>query len=144
MNRTYDQEWYKKKVDRIYEIMPECAISADIIAGFCTETEEEHKDTLEVMTYSDYTMSYMFKYSERPGTLAERKYTDDIPAEVKKKAFTRNCRPSKTRYPREKNIEGHWKKPLKSWSKGSRKNLKMISKDARLIIKWWSSQRKKI
>lgn len=85
MNRTYDKEWYLKKVDRIYEIMPECAISSDIIAGFCTETEEEHKETLEVIEYAKYSMSYMFAYSERPGTLAARKYEDDVPEDVKKR-----------------------------------------------------------
>jgi tRNA-2-methylthio-N6-dimethylallyladenosine synthase len=85
MNRTYDQEWYLKKVDRIYEIIPDCAISSDVIAGFCTETEEEHQDTLKVMAYSKYSMSYMFAYSERPGTLAARKFEDDIPEEVKKR-----------------------------------------------------------
>ena len=60
-------------------------MSSDIIAGFCTETEEEHQDTLSIMEYSDYSMSYMFFYSERPGTLAARKYQDDIPLEVKKR-----------------------------------------------------------
>ena len=59
--------------------------SSDIIAGFCTETEEDHKDTLSIMEYSKYDMSYMFFYSERPGTLAQRRYKDDIPEEVKKK-----------------------------------------------------------
>lgn len=85
MNRTYDKEWYKAKIDRIYEIMPDCAISSDVITGFCTETEDEHQETLEVMKYSNYSMSYMFFYSERPGTLAARKYEDDIPLEIKKK-----------------------------------------------------------
>jgi len=85
MNRTYSREWYVAKVDRIKEIMPECSISADIIAGFCTETEEDHQATLSVMEYSNYDYSYMFYYSERPGTLAEKKYTDDIPEEVKKR-----------------------------------------------------------
>ena len=85
MNRTYDKEWYKARVDKIYEIMPECAISCDIISGFCTETEEEHQETLEIIKYSNYSMSYMFFYSERPGTLAARKYEDDIPLEVKKR-----------------------------------------------------------
>lgn len=73
------------KVDRIRQIMPDCGISSDIIAGFCTETEEDHKDTLSVMEYSKYDMSYMFFYSERPGTLAERRYKDDVPLEVKKR-----------------------------------------------------------
>ncbi len=85
MNRTYDREWYIKKVDRIYEIVPDCAITSDMIAGFCSETEEEHQDTLSMIEYAKYTMSYMFYYSERPGTLAARKYEDDVPYEVKKR-----------------------------------------------------------
>ncbi|MBS1591294.1 MAG: tRNA (N6-isopentenyl adenosine(37)-C2)-methylthiotransferase MiaB [Bacteroidetes bacterium] len=85
MNRTYTREWYLAKVDRIKTILPDCGISADIIAGFCTETEEEHKDTLSAMEYSKYDYSYMFFYSERPGTLAEKRYEDDIPEEVKKR-----------------------------------------------------------
>lgn len=84
MNRTYTREWYKAKVDRIREIMPDCGISSDIIAGFCTETEEDHQDTLDIMRYSRYDFSYMFFYSERPGTLAQRRYPDDIPETVKK------------------------------------------------------------
>lgn len=85
MNRTYDRAWYMQKVRRIYEIIPDCAISSDMIAGFCTETEEEHQDTLSMIKFAGYSMSYMFYYSERPGTLAERKYEDDIPLEVKKR-----------------------------------------------------------
>ncbi|MBS1642326.1 MAG: tRNA (N6-isopentenyl adenosine(37)-C2)-methylthiotransferase MiaB [Bacteroidetes bacterium] len=85
MNRTYTREWYLAKVDRIKTILPDCGISADIIAGFCTETEEEHKETISAMEYSKYDYSYMFYYSERPGTLAERRYADDIPEEVKKR-----------------------------------------------------------
>ncbi|MER3463734.1 MAG: tRNA (N6-isopentenyl adenosine(37)-C2)-methylthiotransferase MiaB [Chitinophagaceae bacterium] len=85
MNRSYTKEWYMAKVDRIKEIMPDCALSSDVIAGFCTETEEDHKETLAVMSYAGYDMSYMFFYSERPGTLAERRYKDDVPLEVKKR-----------------------------------------------------------
>jgi tRNA-2-methylthio-N6-dimethylallyladenosine synthase len=85
MNRTYTREWYMAKVDRIREIIPDCGISSDIIAGFCTETEEDHRDTLSIMEYSRYDMSYMFFYSERPGTLAQRRYKDDVPEDVKKK-----------------------------------------------------------
>ncbi len=88
MNRTYDREWYMGKVKRIYEIMPDCAISSDMIAGFCTETEDEHEETLSIMEYSNYSMSYMFFYSERPGTLAAKKFVDDIPDEVKKRRLT--------------------------------------------------------
>jgi tRNA-2-methylthio-N6-dimethylallyladenosine synthase len=85
MNRTYTREWYMAKVDRIRELLPDCGISSDIIAGFCTEEESDHQDTLAIMEYSRYDMSYMFFYSERPGTLAQRRYTDDIPLDVKKR-----------------------------------------------------------
>ncbi|MGE5355498.1 MAG: tRNA (N6-isopentenyl adenosine(37)-C2)-methylthiotransferase MiaB [Deltaproteobacteria bacterium] len=85
MNRTYTREWYKERIDKIYQIVPDVAISSDIIAGFCTETEEEHMETLSIMKYANYSMSYMFYYSERPRTIAERKLVDDIPMEIKKK-----------------------------------------------------------
>jgi len=88
MNRTYDRPWYKQKIDRIREIIPECSISSDVIAGFCTETEEDHQETLSMMEYANYCLSYMFYYSERPGTLAERKYEDDIPLVVKKRRLS--------------------------------------------------------
>ena len=88
MNRTYDREWYMNKVRRIYEIIPDCAISSDMIAGFCSETEEEHQDTLSMIKFAQYSMSYMFFYSERPGTLAARKYEDDIPLSIKKKRLS--------------------------------------------------------
>lgn len=85
MNRTYDREWYMDRVNAIYRYMPDCAISSDMIAGFCTETEEEHQETLTMMEFANYSMSYMFYYSERPGTLAHRKLEDDISLEVKKR-----------------------------------------------------------
>lgn len=85
MNRTYDREWYMNRVEAIHRILPECAISSDVIAGFCTETEEEHRDTLSMIEWAKYSMSYMFAYSERPGTLAARKLSDDIPLATKKR-----------------------------------------------------------
>jgi tRNA-2-methylthio-N6-dimethylallyladenosine synthase len=85
MNRTYTREWYMSKVDRIREIIPGCGISSDFIAGFCTETEEDHQDTLSIMEHAQYDYSYMYYYSERPGTLAQRRYTDDIPLDIKKR-----------------------------------------------------------
>lgn len=85
MNRTYTREWYLNKVKRIREIMPDCGLSTDVISGFCTETEDDHKDTLDVMEQSRFDMAYMFSYSERPGTLAERRYEDDVPEDVKKR-----------------------------------------------------------
>jgi tRNA-2-methylthio-N6-dimethylallyladenosine synthase len=83
MNRNYTREWYMDKVRMIREILPDCGISCDIISGFCTETEEEHQDTLSLMEWAQFDFSYMYKYSERPGTLAARKYADDIPEETK-------------------------------------------------------------
>lgn len=85
MNRTYSREWYIGKINRIREIMPECGLSTDIITGFCSETEEAHQDTLSLMEYAKYDMSYMYFYSERPGTLAAKRYEDDIPELVKKR-----------------------------------------------------------
>ena len=85
MNRTYTREWYMAKVDRIRTLLPGCGISADIITGFCTEDEKDHQDTLSIMEYCKYDFSYMFIYSERPGTLAARRYTDDVPNDIKKR-----------------------------------------------------------
>lgn len=86
MNRTYDRAWYLGKIDRIREILGEdCGISHDLIAGFCTETEEDHQDTLSLMDYVKFDYGYMFFYSERPGTPAAKKLVDDVPEEVKKR-----------------------------------------------------------
>lgn len=86
MNRTYTRDWYINRVDAIRDILGEdCGISSDMIAGFCSETESEHEETLTLMDYVKYDFSYMFFYSERPGTLAAKKYEDDIPLEVKKR-----------------------------------------------------------
>ncbi|TXK45809.1 tRNA (N6-isopentenyl adenosine(37)-C2)-methylthiotransferase MiaB [Pontibacter qinzhouensis] len=86
MNRTYDRDWYINRVNAIRSILGEdCGISSDMISGFCTETEEEHQDTLSLMDYVQYDYAYMFFYSERPGTLAARKLEDDIPLETKKR-----------------------------------------------------------
>lgn len=86
MNRTYDREWYLNRIDAIRAILgEECGISHDLIAGFCTETEDEHKDTLSLMEYVKYDYGYMFAYSERPGTPAAKKLEDDIPEDVKKR-----------------------------------------------------------
>ncbi len=85
MNRTYTREWYLNKIDRIRQILPGCGLSTDVITGFCTETEEDHQETVSLMHYCEYDLAYMFFYSERPGTLAARKYKDDVQEEVKKR-----------------------------------------------------------
>jgi tRNA-2-methylthio-N6-dimethylallyladenosine synthase len=86
MNRGYSREWYLGKVSKIREVLgADCGISSDMITGFCTETEEEHQQTLSLMDLVKYDFSYMFFYSERPGTLAAKKWKDDVPEEVKKR-----------------------------------------------------------
>ena len=85
MNREYTREWYMNRIKAIREIIPDCAISTDMIAGFCTETDEDHKETLSLMEWAQYDFAYMFKYSERPGTKAARKFRDDVPEEIKSK-----------------------------------------------------------
>ena len=148
MNRTYTREWYLGKVKRIKEIMPECALSSDIIAGFCTEEEKDHLDTLDIMKESGYEFSYMFIYSERPGTLAAKRYDDDVDLETKKRrlaeiielqnklSFESNTRDIGKKFEvliegNSKRSESHWvgrnsqnkvvifeKDPLKSFKKG--------------------------
>ncbi|NSW95240.1 MAG: TRAM domain-containing protein, partial [Bacteroidales bacterium] len=83
MNREYTREWYLERIDAIKRIIPDCSVSTDMIAGFCTETDEDHRQSLSLMEYAGFDFAYMFKYSERPGTFAARKYRDDVPEEVK-------------------------------------------------------------
>ena len=83
MNRKYTREWYMDRIEAIRRILPDCAITTDLIAGFCTETEEDHAQTLSLMEWAGYAFAYMFKYSERPNTKAARHMTDDVPDEVK-------------------------------------------------------------
>jgi tRNA-2-methylthio-N6-dimethylallyladenosine synthase len=85
MNRQHTREEYMALIDKVRQIIPDCALSQDMISGFPTETEEDHQDTLSLMEYVQYDFGYMFAYSERPGTLAARKMEDDVPEEVKKR-----------------------------------------------------------
>ncbi len=85
MNRTYTREWYMSKVKKIWEILPDASISTDLIIGFCSETEQDHADTMELMKDAKFDFAYMYSYSERPGTLAARRYPDDVSAEVKQR-----------------------------------------------------------
>jgi tRNA-2-methylthio-N6-dimethylallyladenosine synthase len=136
MNRTYTREWYLAKVDRIKEIMPECSLSSDVIAGFCTETEEDHEDTLSILEYSKYDMSYMFFYSERPGTLAARRFKDDVPLEIKKRRLSEIVK-LQNRLSHESNkkdigrtfkvlIEGNSKKSENDWSGRNSQNKTVV------------------
>jgi tRNA-2-methylthio-N6-dimethylallyladenosine synthase len=85
MNRGYTREWYLNRIDAIRHHLPDAEITTDIMAGFCSETEEDHKETLSLMEYASYDFAYMFKYSERPGTRAARKMEDDVPESTKKR-----------------------------------------------------------
>jgi tRNA-2-methylthio-N6-dimethylallyladenosine synthase len=83
MNREYTREWFIDRINTIRSFIPDCSLSTDMIAGFCTETEEDHLASLSLMEWAGFDFAYMFKYSERPGTRAARKYPDDIPEEIK-------------------------------------------------------------
>jgi len=83
MNREYTREWYMDRLKAVRSIIPDCAVSTDIITGFCTETEEDHTETLSLMEWAGFDFAYMFKYSERPGTKAARNFKDDVPDEIK-------------------------------------------------------------
>lgn len=83
MNREYTKEWYMDRITAIRNIIPGCAVSTDIIAGFCTETDEDHLESLSLMKWAGFDFAYMFRYSERPGTKAARKYKDDVPDDIK-------------------------------------------------------------
>jgi len=88
MSRNYSREWYMDKIRMIRSIIPDCGISCDIIAGFCSETEDEHQDTLSLIDWAEFEFSYMYVYSERPGTPAAKKLVDDVPEAVKSRRLS--------------------------------------------------------
>jgi tRNA-2-methylthio-N6-dimethylallyladenosine synthase len=88
MRRKYDREWYMERVAKIREVMPDCGLTTDVIAGFCTETEQDHADTVSLMDQVGFDWAFMFAYSDRPGTLANRTMQDDVPADVKNRRLS--------------------------------------------------------
>ncbi|MBN2236204.1 MAG: tRNA (N6-isopentenyl adenosine(37)-C2)-methylthiotransferase MiaB [Bacteroidales bacterium] len=88
MNRKYTREWYMERISTIKQYIPDCGLSTDVIAGFCGETEEDHQETLSLMDWVGYDYAFMFKYSERPNTIAQKKFPDDVPEEVKSRRLT--------------------------------------------------------
>jgi len=88
MSRKYTREWYMDRISTIKKYIPDCGLSTDVIAGFCGETEEEHKETLSLMEWAGYDYAFMFKYSERPNTIAQKKFDDDVPEKVKSRRLT--------------------------------------------------------
>ena len=125
MNRGYSREWYIERIDSIKKIIPDCGISMDIITGFCSETEEDHKLTLSLMEYVKYDFGYMFKYSERPNTLAQRKYKDDVDEKVKSKRLTEiiNLQQKHSLYNNKKNIGKIKEVLVEGYSKKSNEQL---------------------
>ncbi|TXC78856.1 tRNA (N6-isopentenyl adenosine(37)-C2)-methylthiotransferase MiaB [Luteibaculum oceani] len=122
MNRGYTREWYMDRIAAINKYIPDCAISTDIITGFCGETEEQHQETLSLMEQVKYDFAYMYKYSERPKTLAERKYEDDVPEEVKSRRLTEI-------------VDLQMKHSLE-------RNKKMVGKDYKILIEGVSKKNK--
>ena len=137
MNRTYDRDWYLDKVDDIKNIIGnDCGISSDFITGFCSETEKEHLDTLSLMDQVMYDYSYMFYYSERPGTLAQRKYKDDIPLDIKKRRLSEIIeRQNKHSIERNKlTIDKDYKILVEGFSKKSKNYLKGRTSENKMVI----------
>ncbi len=137
MNRTYDRDWYLNKVDDIKKIIGnDCGISSDFITGFCSETEKEHLDTLSLMDQVMYDYSYMFYYSERPGTLAQRKYKDDIPLDIKKRRLSEIIeRQNKHSIERNKlTIDKDYKILVEGFSKKSKNYLKGRTSENKMVI----------
>ena len=137
MNRTYDRDWYLNKVDDIKKIIGvDCGISSDFITGFCSETEKEHLDTLSLMDQVMYDYSYMFYYSERPGTLAQKKYKDDVPLDIKKRRLSEIIdRQNKHSIERNKlTIDKDYKILVEGFSKKSKNYLKGRTSENKMVI----------
>jgi len=137
MNRTYDRGWYLNKVDDIKKIIGiDCGISSDFITGFCSETEKDHLDTLSLMDQVMYDYSYMFYYSERPGTLAQRKYRDDVPLDIKKRRLSEIIvRQNKHSIERNKlTINKDYKILVEGFSKKSKSYLKGRTSENKIVI----------
>ena len=137
MNRTYDRPWYLNKIKNIKEVLgDDCGISSDFITGFCSETENEHKDTLSLMDEVIYDYSYMFYYSERPGTMAQRKYNDDISLEIKKRRLSEIIE-KQNKHSLDKNnlsIGNKYKVLIEGNSKKSLNNLKGRTSENKVVI----------
>lgn len=137
MNRTYDREWYLNKIKDIKSIVGDtCAISSDFIAGFCSENEDEHMDTLSLMDNVLYDYSYMYYYSDRPGTLANKKYEDDVPLEIKKKRLSdivkKQNKHSLIR--NESKINNHYKILVEGYSKKSDEFLRGKTSENKMVV----------
>ena len=137
MNRTYDREWYLDKIKNIKNILgDDFAISSDFITGFCSEKEKEHNDTLTLMDKVVYDYSYMFYYSERPGTFAERKFKDDVPLKIKKRRLNEIIDKQKNHSLERNNltIDNVYKILVEGNSKKSNKFLKGRTSENKMVV----------
>ncbi|MFL2990943.1 MAG: tRNA (N6-isopentenyl adenosine(37)-C2)-methylthiotransferase MiaB [Cytophagales bacterium] len=137
MNRTYDREWYLNKIKDIKSIVGDtCAISSDFIAGFCSENEDEHMDTLSLMDNVLYDYSYMYYYSDRPGTLANKKYEDDVPLEIKKKRLSDIVKKQNNHslIRNESKIDKHYKILVEGYSKKSDEFLRGKTSENKMVV----------
>ena len=137
MNRTYDREWYLNKIKDIKSIIGDsCAISSDFIAGFCSESEIEHKDTLSLMDNVLYDYSYMYYYSDRPGTLAHKKYDDDVPLQIKKKRLSEIVKKQNNHslLRNESKIDNYYKILVEGYSKKSDQFLRGKTSENKMVI----------
>ena len=137
MNRTYDREWYLNKIKDIKSIVGDtCAISSDFIAGFCSENEDEHMDTLSLMDNVLYDYSYMYYYSDRPGTLANKKYDDDVPLEIKKKRLSDIVKKQNNHslIRNESKIDKHYKILVEGYSKKSDEFLRGKTSENKMVV----------
>ena len=137
MNRTYDREWYLNKIKDIKSIVGDtCAISSDFIAGFCSENEDEHMDTLSLMDNVLYDYSYMYYYSDRPGTLANKKYDDDVPLEIKKKRLSDIVKKQNNHslIRNDSKIDKHYKILVEGYSKKSDEFLRGKTSENKMVV----------
>lgn len=136
MNRGYTREQYMDRINAIRRILPEAGISSDIITGFCSETEEEHADTLSMIDWAGYDYSYMFKYSERPGTAAAKKFSDDIPEEIKARRLSEiiTMQSKKSHESNKKDLGKIFKVLADSVSKRSNKHLSGRNSQNKVVI----------
>ena len=137
MNRTYDREWYLNKIKDIKSIVGDtCAISSDFIAGFCSENEDEHMDTLSLMDNVLYDYSYMYYYSDRPGTLANKKYDDDVPLEIKKKRLSDIVKKQNNHslIRNKSKIDKHYKILVEGYSKKSDEFLRGKTSENKMVV----------
>ncbi len=136
MNRKYDREWYLERIATIKKHIPDCAISTDIISGFCTETEEDHQDTLSIMKKVGYHYAFMFKYSERPDTVAAKRYKDDVPEKVKTRRLTEiiDLQQTLSHESNKKNIGQVFEVLVEGYSKKSREQLSGRNSQNKMVV----------